>query len=347
MEPASTVTSTPAARAASSTACRWTGPSSCSERPAARCSGSPSTATVGCTPATTGTARSPGSIRRRARSRRSPAGSAVSTSTSRTSRRSGRTGRSTSRAPATTGPRSCGSATASPSGGATELVEYPNGMVVLPDGDAMLVIESHAQRIARVPIGADGSAGPATTFAELPDTDADGLALDADGYVWATLYRPDGLVRFGPDGNEALRIDDHLATTLDAPTNLAFAGADLALAVVANVGDRFLAAADLGVARARRSTTRDRGRSSRDALRRPHRHRHRRRTRDRPRHRPGVPRRGGDGVRGRHPRRRPRGHRGARARPRHHARGRSRRLRTGSGARARGPRTRSGVCTCS
>ena len=129
----------------------------------------------------------------------------------------------------------------------TELVEYPNGMVVLPDGDAMLVIESHAQRIARVPIGAEGSAGPATTFAELPDTDADGLALDADGYVWVTLYRPDGLVRFGPDGNEALRIDDHLATTLDAPTNLAFAGADLALAVVANVGDRFLAAADLGV----------------------------------------------------------------------------------------------------
>ena len=128
-----------------------------------------------------------------------------------------------------------------------ELVDYPNGMVVLPDRDAMLVIESHAQRIARVPIGADGSAGAATTFAELPDTDADGLALDADSYVWATLYRPDGLIRFGPNGDEVLRIDDHLATTLDAPTNLAFAGADLALAVVANVGDRFLAAADLGV----------------------------------------------------------------------------------------------------
>ena len=129
-----------------------------------------------------------------------------------------------------------------------ELVDYPNGMVVVPAGDAMLVIESHAQRIARVPIGPDGAAGAATTFGELPDTDADGLALDADGYVWATLYRPDGLVRFDPDGREVVRIDDHLATTFDAPTNMVFVGDGLRRAVVANVGDRFLSWADLDVA---------------------------------------------------------------------------------------------------
>jgi gluconolactonase len=128
-----------------------------------------------------------------------------------------------------------------------EVVEYPNGMAVVPGGDAMLVIESHAQRIVRVPIEPDG-AGPATLFAELPDTDADGLALDADGHVWATLYRPDGLVRFDPDGREVLRIDDHLATTFDAPTNMVFVGEGLRRAVIANVGDRFLSWADLGVA---------------------------------------------------------------------------------------------------
>jgi len=129
-----------------------------------------------------------------------------------------------------------------------ELVDYPNGMVVLPAGDAMLVIESHAQRIARLPIEPDGTPGRAATFAELPDTDADGLALDAAGHVWATLYRPDGLVLFDPDGREVLRIDDHLATTLDAPTNIVFVGEGLRRAVVANVGDRFLAWADLDVA---------------------------------------------------------------------------------------------------
>lgn len=129
-----------------------------------------------------------------------------------------------------------------------QLVEYPNGMAVVRAGDAMLVIESRAQRIARVPIDADGGAGKATTFTELPDTDADGLALDADGCVWATLYRPDGLVRFDRDGREILRIDDHLATTFDAPTNMVFVGDGLRRAVVANVGDRFLSWADLGVA---------------------------------------------------------------------------------------------------
>jgi sugar lactone lactonase YvrE len=137
-------------------------------------------------------------------------------------------------------------------GGATrtfteQLPGYPNGMVVVPDASALLVIEAKAERVAKVPVLSDGSAGEASTFARLPDTDADGLALDADGYLWATLYRPDGLVRLSPDGDEVLRIDDHLATTLEAPTNLTFIGERLDRAVVANVGGRHLLSIDLGV----------------------------------------------------------------------------------------------------
>jgi len=56
------------------------------------------------------------------------------------------------------------------------------------------------------------------------------------------------LVRFDPDDGEVLRIDDHLATTFDAPTNMVFVGEGLRRAVIANVGDRFLSWADLGVA---------------------------------------------------------------------------------------------------
>lgn len=128
-----------------------------------------------------------------------------------------------------------------------ELTEYPNGMVVAPDGSAVFIVEGGAQRIARIAIGRDGEAGAATTFARLPDTDADGLALDAQGSLWATLYRPDGLVRLSSEGSEVLRIDDHLASVMDAPTNLAWIGPDLDRAVVANVGDRYLLVADLGV----------------------------------------------------------------------------------------------------
>jgi gluconolactonase len=125
---------------------------------------------------------------------------------------------------------------------------YPNGCVVLPDSSSLLVVEAKAERVARVPIRPDGSPGEPETFVSLPDTDADGLALDAEGCLWVTLYRPDGLVRVDPAGRVVDRIDDHLASTLDAPTNIAFAGSSLERAIVANVGGRSLLQADLGVA---------------------------------------------------------------------------------------------------
>ena len=63
---------------------------------------------------------------------------------------------------------------------------------------------------------------------------------DAEGGLWVTLYRPDGLVRIAADGRVDRTIDDHLASTFDAPTNLVFVGEHLDRAVVANVGGRHL-----------------------------------------------------------------------------------------------------------
>jgi sugar lactone lactonase YvrE len=139
-----------------------------------------------------------------------------------------------------------------PQGGATErwttaVKGYPNGALVTPQGDALVVVESHPQRLVRVPILADGSAGEPTVVAELPDTDPDGVALDVGGDYWVTLYRPDGLIRVTAGGSVELVIDDHLARTFDAPTNLAWVGPSLDRAVVANVGDTFLSIGGLGV----------------------------------------------------------------------------------------------------
>jgi gluconolactonase len=125
---------------------------------------------------------------------------------------------------------------------------YPNGAVVTPDGDALLVVEAKAERVARIEIRPDGSAGRIDTFVELPRTDADGLALDAEGYLWVTLYRPDGLVRVAPNGTIVERIDDLLAGTLNAPTNIAFYGDRLERAAVATVGSRHVLDVDFGVA---------------------------------------------------------------------------------------------------
>jgi gluconolactonase len=130
----------------------------------------------------------------------------------------------------------------------TAVPGYPNGCLVTPDDDALIVVEAHAQRLVRVPIAADGSAGDPQTIAELPDTDADGIGLAADGSYWVTLYRPDGLVRVTPHGAVETVVDDHLASRLDAPSDIAWVGASLDRVVVANVGDRYLSIADVGIA---------------------------------------------------------------------------------------------------
>ena len=126
-------------------------------------------------------------------------------------------------------------------------MDYPNGCAVSPDGDVLYVVDSHGQSVFAIPIGEDGRPGTPQSVASLPDTDADGLALDAAGALWVTLYRPDSIVRIARDGDVAVVVDDHLAQTFDAPTNLAFVGSDLDRVVVANVGDRFLSVGDLGV----------------------------------------------------------------------------------------------------
>jgi sugar lactone lactonase YvrE len=129
----------------------------------------------------------------------------------------------------------------------TDVPGYPNGALVTPGGEALVVVEAHAQRLVRVAILPDGTAGEVTVIAELPDTDPDGVALDEAGNYWVTLYRPDGLVRVSPGGDVELVVDDRLAHTFDAPTNLAWVGQSLDRVVVANVGDTFLSVGDLGI----------------------------------------------------------------------------------------------------
>jgi gluconolactonase len=124
---------------------------------------------------------------------------------------------------------------------------YPNGLCLTAEGDALLVVASRLPGLVRVPIASGGSAGAPQTLALLPDTEPDGVTLDDRGDAYVTRYRPDGIVKVSPSGTTEVVADDPLAHVFDAPTNLAFAGASLARAVVANVGDRFLLIADLGV----------------------------------------------------------------------------------------------------
>jgi len=124
---------------------------------------------------------------------------------------------------------------------------YPNGICLTSGGDALVVVASRLPGLVRVPIASDGSAGAPETLAPLPDTEPDGVTLDDGGDAYVTRYRPDGIVKVTPVGAVEVVADDPLAHVFDAPTNLAFIGTALDRAVVANVGDRFLSIADLGV----------------------------------------------------------------------------------------------------
>lgn len=65
-----------------------------------------------------------------------------------------------------------------------EAIAFPNGMVVTPDGETLIVAESFAGRLTAFDIAADGSLANRRVWADLPGAAPDGICLDADGAVW-------------------------------------------------------------------------------------------------------------------------------------------------------------------
>ena len=134
-------------------------------------------------------------------------------------------------------------------------LDFANGMALTAAGDALYVAETWARRIVRVPIAADGSAGPAELVVETPGALPDGVALDADGRLYVACYEPSRVLRHDPRaapaggarGGEGLELllDDPTAHVLCHPTNCAFRGEEL---FVANLGRWHLSRAAVGVA---------------------------------------------------------------------------------------------------
>jgi gluconolactonase len=124
-------------------------------------------------------------------------------------------------------------------------------MALSPDGKFLYVVESTPPLISRIAINPDGSAGAYEVIAELPRTVPDGIAFAADGRLYVACYAPDRIVVIPPGGKPEILFDDWLRMSLNAPTNLAFAGPSLDRLVVASLGGAGLSVADLGVKGAR------------------------------------------------------------------------------------------------
>ena len=86
-------------------------------------------------------------------------------------------------------------------------LQFPNGAVITPEGDTLIVGESWGQRLTAFDIEADGSLSNQRVWAEL-GFPPDGICLDADGAIWVAVpTNPGALVRVAAGGEVLERID--------------------------------------------------------------------------------------------------------------------------------------------
>jgi sugar lactone lactonase YvrE len=100
-------------------------------------------------------------------------------------------------------------------------LDFPNGMVITPDGATLIVAESIGRRLTAYTIGADGSLAGRRPFAEGLDGPPDGITLDAQGGVWTSMTLANQFERIVDGGNvtDRVAIGDRtaIACTLGGP----------------------------------------------------------------------------------------------------------------------------------
>ena len=82
-------------------------------------------------------------------------------------------------------------------------IAFPNGMVITPDNETLIVSESFTGTLLAFDIAPDGSLSGRRPWAE--GLGPDGICLDADGAIW-TSTRDDGCVRVAEGGEILARI---------------------------------------------------------------------------------------------------------------------------------------------
>jgi sugar lactone lactonase YvrE len=88
------------------------------------------------------------------------------------------------------------------------LLWRPNGCVITPDGETLIVAETRVHRLTALRIGADGTLSGSSTVAVLPrGTWADGICLDVEGAIWVADPKGCACRRVSRDGEVLALID--------------------------------------------------------------------------------------------------------------------------------------------
>ena len=112
---------------------------------------------------------------------------------------------------------------------------YANGLSLTADEKTLYLVESDHDRVLRFDVRADGSVGSPQVYAQEVGRLPDGLALDAEGNVYATCYASDEIYRIDSSGHKTIVAHDRYGLLIGGPTNLAFGGREFNEAFVANL----------------------------------------------------------------------------------------------------------------
>jgi gluconolactonase len=126
-----------------------------------------------------------------------------------------------------------------------DVAHFTNGLAVRADGRRLWCAESFDPVLSVFDL--EAAEPRAELVRRFDGTVLDGLAPTAGGGLLVTCYRPDRIYHLDAGGDARVVAQDPQGTLLGAPTNVAFAGAQLDVAVVANLGRWHLTALELGL----------------------------------------------------------------------------------------------------
>jgi gluconolactonase len=122
---------------------------------------------------------------------------------------------------------------------------FANGLALDTAERYLYVVESNLDRVLRIEIRSDGSAGVPEVWAEGLASVPDGLAFDEAGNLYATTYGSSCIYRVTLDRKVDLVCQDVESELLCLATNCAFGGANFDQLLVANLGHHHLTVLDL------------------------------------------------------------------------------------------------------
>ena len=119
---------------------------------------------------------------------------------------------------------------------------FPNGIAFALDGRSVFVAESGARRISRAEVLPGARLGKPEPYGPALAGVPDGIAVDAAGDVWVSLvFERHAVVTIAPSGAVDAVVEDHDATVLRNPTNIAFDDRGNLLITSADTGSVFRA----------------------------------------------------------------------------------------------------------